>query len=267
MLNRPLIDSYLRKHPHPLLFVTISGAHLYGFESPDSDYDLRGAHVTPVRELLRLDPPAETLEVMDKDAPVEIDLVSHDVLKYFKLLLGRNGYVLEQVYSPLVVHTTPEFEELRAIARGVITRHHRHHYRGFAENQWELVTRTPTVKGLLYTHRVLLAGTHLMRTGEVEANLATLNQTFRLPYIDDLIARKRRGAEKQTLPQAELTFHEQEFTRLRSDLEAASAASHLPETPHASCRAALEDLLLRVRSKHGGPVSASSQPPTTTMPA
>jgi uncharacterized protein len=252
MLNRPLIDAYLAKHQRPLLFVTVSGAHLYGFESPDSDYDLRGAHVTPIRELLRLDPPNETIEVMDKNAPVEIDVVSHDALKYFKLLLGRNGYVLEQVCSPLVVLSTPEFEELRTIARGVITRHHRHHYRGFAENQWELVTKTPTVKGLLYTHRVLLAGTHLMRTGEVEANLATLNQTFRLSYIDDLIARKRRGAEKQTLPPDELAFHELEFVRLREDLEAASAASELPEAPAPACRMALEDLLLRVRAKYGG---------------
>src|SRR5262245_23674516 len=28
--------------PYPLLFATISGAHLYGFPSPDSDFDLRG---------------------------------------------------------------------------------------------------------------------------------------------------------------------------------------------------------------------------------
>jgi predicted nucleotidyltransferase len=27
---------------HPLLFATVSGAHLYGFPSPDSDFDLRG---------------------------------------------------------------------------------------------------------------------------------------------------------------------------------------------------------------------------------
>ena len=37
------------RHPYPLVFATISGAHLYGFPSPDSDYDLRGCHVLPVR--------------------------------------------------------------------------------------------------------------------------------------------------------------------------------------------------------------------------
>ena len=34
-------------HPYPLLFATISGAHLYGFPSPGSDFDLRGAHLEP----------------------------------------------------------------------------------------------------------------------------------------------------------------------------------------------------------------------------
>ena len=39
----------------------------------------------------------------------------------------------------------------------------------------------PRVKPLLYVYRVLLTGIHLMRTGEVEANLVTLNEEFRLP--------------------------------------------------------------------------------------
>jgi hypothetical protein len=29
----------------PLLLVSVSGAHLYGFDSPDSDIDLRGTHL------------------------------------------------------------------------------------------------------------------------------------------------------------------------------------------------------------------------------
>jgi uncharacterized protein len=67
-----------------------------------------------------------------------MDIVSHDVKKFFGLLLKKNGYVLEQLYSPLVVHTTPEHAELKEIAQGCITRHHSHHYFGFAETQWKL---------------------------------------------------------------------------------------------------------------------------------
>ena len=35
------------EQPHPLAFATMSGAHLYGFPSADSDVDLRGVHVLP----------------------------------------------------------------------------------------------------------------------------------------------------------------------------------------------------------------------------
>src|SRR2546430_16181968 len=53
----------IREQPYPLLFVTISGAHLYGFPSPDSDYDLRGMHVLPIREVIGLNAARETIEL------------------------------------------------------------------------------------------------------------------------------------------------------------------------------------------------------------
>src|ERR1043166_1126010 len=80
------------------------------------------------------------------EGTLEMDIVSHDVKKFFGLLLKKNGYVLEQLYSPLVVHTTAEHDELKEICRtkkfdtspltplpgrggegnqtGVITKHH-----------------------------------------------------------------------------------------------------------------------------------------------
>ena len=44
----PRLTKQIDEHPYPLLFATISGAHLYGFPSPDSDYDLRGVHLLPL---------------------------------------------------------------------------------------------------------------------------------------------------------------------------------------------------------------------------
>ena len=64
--------------------------------------------------------------------------------------------------------------ELVALAPGVLTRHHAHHYRGFADTQWRLFEKTGELKPLLYTFRALLTGIHLMRSGEVQAHLPTL---------------------------------------------------------------------------------------------
>ncbi|WP_442484462.1 nucleotidyltransferase domain-containing protein [Aeoliella sp. SH292] len=234
-------------HPYPLVFATISGAHLYGFPSPDSDFDLRGVHLLPLEQILGLDAGDETVEKSGVHDGLEMDLVTHDAKKFFGLMLKKNGYVLEQLLSPLVVHTTPEHEELKEIAADCITRHHGHHYLGFAATQWKLFTKEapPRVKPLLYVYRVLLTGIHLMRTGAVEANLLVLNETARLTYINELVERKLAGPEKGRLEAADLAFHEREFTRLVSELETAMEKSTLPE--QATGKGALNDLLVRIR--------------------
>jgi predicted nucleotidyltransferase len=248
----PRLHKQVTEHTYPLVFATISGAHLYGFPSPDSDFDLRGAHRLPLANVVGLNPKDETVEKSGMHDGLEIDLVTHDVKKFFGLLLKKNGYVLEQVLSPLVVYTTPEHEELKALARDCVTRHHAHHYLGFVATQWRLFAKEnpPRVKPLLYVYRVLLTGIHLMRTGEVEANLVRLNETAKLPYIPDLIARKTGGPEKGKLDQADLAFHEREFHRLRAELDQAHAESKLPERPRAA--EALNDLLVRIRLKADG---------------
>src|ERR1051325_2453250 len=127
----PRLHRIVAAQPYPLLFATISGAHLYGFPSPDSDFDLRGAHILPLENIIGLDSKDETVEDSRIIEGLEMDIVSHDIKKFFGLLLKKNGYVLEQLFSPLVVLTTPEHEELKSICRsdvrqstGVITKHH-----------------------------------------------------------------------------------------------------------------------------------------------
>ncbi len=248
----------IRTHPHPLLFVTISGAHLYGFPSADSDYDLRGVHILPPAQVMGLREPTETIDVSskpEKPGDIDLDLVTHDVKKFMLMMLKRNGYVLEQLFSPLVVHTTAAHEELKALGQGCVTVHHAHHYLGFARNQWELFGKEdpPRVKPLLYTYRVLLTGIHLMRNGEIEANLRKLNEsrnpTDRLPYVDDLIQRKTAGCEQSILTAADMEFHRSEYRRLTAELEQAHEASSLPDQPTA--RDGLNDLLLRLRGLEG----------------
>jgi uncharacterized protein len=241
------VEAVVAEQPYPLVFVTISGAHLYGFPSPDSDYDLRGVHVLPLREVVGLDQRDETLEVSGVRDGLEIDLVTHDAKKFFSLMLRKNGYVLEQLHSPLVVKTSKEHEELKAIGRECVTRHHAHHYLGFAATQWRLFEKESPrrVKPLLYVYRVLLTGIHLMRTGLIEANLLTLNDEFKLPYVPELVARKLSGPEKGTLEERDFALHEREYARLVEQLKQESQTSALPEVSRA--RPALNDLLLRLR--------------------
>ena len=245
----PQLIRQVQQHPYPLIFTTISGAHLYGFPSPDSDFDLRGVHVLPLDQVIGLRVSHETVERSRIDEGLEIDLVTHDAHKFFTLMLKKNGYVLEQVLSPLIVYSTPEHEELRSIATRCITRFHGYHYLGFSATQWKLFEKEnpPRIKPLLYVYRVLLTGIHLMKSGILEANLVNLHDVYRLPWINDLIVQKTTGAEKGTLDQADLEFHRREYERLTAELELAMQESSLPE--HSNAHDDLNDLLIRIRRR------------------
>ncbi|MCK2219216.1 nucleotidyltransferase domain-containing protein [Actinomadura sp. ATCC 31491] len=239
------LGEVVAEQPYPLAFATVSGAHLYGFPSADSDVDLRGAHVLPVAEVAGLRHGPETLERAWTRDGVEMDLVTHDLAKFCRLLLSRNGYVLEQVLSPLVVASSPVHEELTALAPGCVTRHHAHHYLGFARTQWRLFTRTLELKPLLYTFRVLASGIHLMRTGELVADLTRL-YGYGPAYLPELVALK---AEAEHGHSPSVLGLEADVERMTAELEAARDASPLPE--RATAADALHDLVLRARLAGG----------------
>ncbi|WP_369257296.1 nucleotidyltransferase domain-containing protein [Streptomyces sp. R35] len=238
------LAAVVAEQPDPVLFATVSGAHLYGFPSRDSDVDLRGVHLLPTAELVGLREPEETRSRMwDRDG-VEMDLVTHDLRKFVRLMLRRNGYVLEQLLSPLVVHTTDAHRELAGLAPGVLTSHHAHHYRGFATTQWRLFEKTGELKPLLYTFRVLLTGIHLMRSGEVQADLPTLLGQIDAPaYLPDLIAAKAEQ-EHGAADVAHARVRD-DVERLHALLDEAQDASALPDAP--SVYDALDAFVIRVR--------------------
>ena len=229
--------------PYPLIFATVSGAHLYGFASVDSDLDVRAAHLLPAAEVVGLRTGPDTLQTGGVRDGVELDVVSHDLRKFARLLTTRNGYVLEQLLSPLVVISSPVHDALVALAPGLVTRHHAHHYLGFATGQERLFARTGELKPALYTLRVLLTGRHLMRTGEV---VADLNRLAAPDYVAGLIAAKR-DAEHGAFPAAARAAFDRDVPRLRADLEAARDASSLPEQPDPAAMDALHDLVVRTR--------------------
>ncbi|WP_238152487.1 DNA polymerase beta superfamily protein [Kribbella speibonae] len=236
------LRTIMGEQPYPLLFATVSGAHLYGFPSRDSDVDLRGVHVLPAAEVVGLRHGPETLDRTWFENEAEVDLVTHDLAKFARLMLRRNGYVLEQVLSPLVVLSTPEHAELVEMAKGCITKWHAHHYRGFARTQWEFFEKKRELKPLLYTFRVLLTGINLMRTGVVQADLRELPGGP--SYLPELMVAKAE-AEHAPLDGPSEELLAEDVSRLQVVLDEAEAASRLPARPTAE--PGLHDLLVRAR--------------------
>lgn len=237
---------------HPCLLVVVSGAHLYGFPSADSDVDLRGTHLLPVPALLGLDTPNQTVTRTWDDAGLEIDLVSYDLGKFISLLLQQNGNYLEQLFSPLVVWQTPWAEELRGLVQqGTIARHVYHAYAGYARGQWQMwqaeAERGPArLKPLLYAYRVSLTGLHLLRSGEVNANLIELAPLYGFGHLLELVEAKQQEKVALSLP---IDEHKAALAGLQEQLHEAYTKSHLPEKP--TNRPALNEFLVRARLRLG----------------
>jgi predicted nucleotidyltransferase len=240
----PLATDVVAELPYPAVFATISGSHLYGFASVDSDLDVRAAHLLPLSEVVGLRTGPETLQSSGVRDGVELDVVSHELAKFCRLLLRPNGYVLEQLLSPLVVATSDLHAHLVAAAPGCVTRFHSHHYLGFARGQWQQFEREPKIKPALYTLRVLLTGIHLMRTGEIECDLTTLADGMDLPYVPELIERKARAEKEPAEPELRHRL-QKDVDRLNALLEQARDASSLPDRP--STGDALNDLVVKAR--------------------
>jgi uncharacterized protein len=244
MLDRKRLAEITAQGPRAV-FATISGAHLYGFASPDSDVDLRGAFLLSAEEMLSIHPPQETITI-EENTDIELDWVAHDLRKFARMMVSHNGYVMEQLFSPLVVVTTQLHEQLMEVGRGCITRPMVQHYLGFARGRRKrLEEPDATVKHLLYAYRVYLSGIHLMRTGTLESNLAALNEAHPLPEVTELIARKRAGAEHMQLRDGDLELHKDHLDRMEARLHAAHAASSLPEEPKTARE--LNELVVRAR--------------------
>jgi predicted nucleotidyltransferase len=228
-LDIPALATWVGETVPAALFATVSGAHLYGFPSVDSDVDVRGCFNAPLADIVGLLHPSETVDPKALLAGREVEAVFHEVGKYLRLLLKHNGYILEQIFSPLVVSGQEFLSHLRPLAARCVTKTCYHHYRGFLNTQRKLLDKEPVKKAkiLLYAYRVLLTGIHLLLTGEVEAHLPTLNESFRLEYIPDLIERKK-SAEFGHLSDLDYSSHSRELDRLERELGSAFGQSTLP---------------------------------------
>ena len=231
-LDLPALGKWVCERVPGSLFWTVSGSHLYGFSSADSDIDLRGAFAAPLANLVGIRPVTDTRESKDVLDGREVESVAHEAGKYLRLLAKHNGYVLEQIFSPLVAHGAEFLERLRPLAARCVTTGCHRHYRGFlhtSRSQFEKEA-AKKAKTLLYAYRVVLTGIHMLETGEVEPHLPTLNERFRLSFIPELIERKA-SAEFGVLTDVDVAFHRDELAKWEKKLDEAHAASKLPAEP------------------------------------
>lgn len=228
------------------LVIYLSGAHAYGFPSPDSDLDLKSVHVASTAGLVGLVPRPGGAEEMTVVDGVEIDYGSNELGDVLRGVLKGNGNYLERLLGELVLAVDePRLLALRPLVRAALSRRVIRHYGGFATAQLRAAAAAPTAKKVLYVLRTARTGLHLLRTGELVTDLTVLASSYG-PDIAELRARKQRG-EQAALSADELARWQGELDRAVAELDGAVADSVLPESPSPEAVEALDRWLRDVR--------------------
>jgi predicted nucleotidyltransferase len=251
--QRSAVEALLRQETRARthVVVALSGAHAYGFPSPDSDVDVKAVHLAPTEAVLgfpRALPAVERLEVL---SGVEVDYSSNELGGVLQGVLKGNGNYLERFLSGHLLASSPLLDALLPLVRGALSRRVARHYLGFATQQrraWEEGGRT-SAKKLLYVLRTTLTGTHLLRTGEVVTDVTALLPRYGLDEAQALVAEKRRG-EHAALPEALASAWADRLDGCFHLLETAEAQSPLPEAP--ANAAELEAVLVQLRLERLG---------------
>lgn len=118
-----------------VLTKVIVGSRLHGLDNPNSDYDYRGIHIHPLKDVLS---PFKTLKNTHwLEDNGNLDDTSYELADFCKLATKGNATILEVFFSNRIESTSPTADELRRHWRKFMdTDNFVLASRGYAHNQY-----------------------------------------------------------------------------------------------------------------------------------
>lgn len=187
------------------------GSTAYGLANEDSDVDRLGIFVTFTNDLLRLNPPRETLTT------IKPDITFHEVGKFVKLALNVNPTVTELMWLDSYDCTTEFGEQLIKLRKSFLSKNRvRNAYLGYATQQFSRLknredgsfssdTRKRTAKHARHLGRLLHQGLGLYSTGNLKVKLENPEWYFE---FGDSVAQGNTDIARKLLTATEIKFDE-----------------------------------------------------------
>lgn len=161
-----------------ILTKVVVGSRLHGLDTPTSDWDYRGIHVSDLKDVVS---PFKTLKNTSWIEGDE-DNTSYELAEFCKLATKGNATILEVFFADKVIETSPVAEEMRANWRKFIdTKMFIDASRGYAHNQWNkfynfeskgVNGQERTAKFAVAFLRVMWQCEQFLLSGEFRCNLA-----------------------------------------------------------------------------------------------
>jgi uncharacterized protein len=222
-IKRRLVS--LEESDHVVILLAVeSGSRAWGFESRDSDYDVRFIYVQRPESYLSIDSEIQP-DVIERPIVDHIDLSGWDIRKALKLFQKSNPPLLEWLQSPLIYVERFSFAtEVRKLLPAYYSpRNCFHHYFHMAQGNIREYLRGEIVwrKKYFYVLRPLLALRWIERElGPVPMEFsklveATVTDEQLRCAINDLVVAKRAAVEMDRRPRipAISDFIEEEIKR------------------------------------------------------
>ena len=147
------------------------GSVAFGLSTAASDQDLRGIYLPPARLDWSIYSLPEQLEFRDDVR----DEVYWELGKFLRLALKANPNVLETLWTPVVIRSTPVSDELRTIRTAFLSKHLYKTYSGYVLSQFRQMSRafdrggTYKPKHAMHLLRLLYSGITAVESGEIQA--------------------------------------------------------------------------------------------------
>jgi len=213
-----------------LLNAYISGSHLYGWTSKDSDIDIRGCFILKKEEFLGLSKPKEVLEIKTKD---DNDIVLFEIKKLISLALKGNCNILEEINSDQF-YKNADFVKLKQLINNAFGKKGIYNsYRGMATFNYKrfILRGRNTIKKYLYVFRGLMAGIYCLQTGLIKPNIEELNKHFKIKEVTKLLKIKKAGKENEPLKDLETGVLDNKIKELFDKIDEAYIKCKMPEKP------------------------------------
>jgi predicted nucleotidyltransferase len=168
-----LLSQLEKQYDIEILFAVESGSRAWGFESPDSDYDIRFVYKHSKGWYLNLWEQKDTIQFMTED---DLDGVGWDLRKAMKLLAKSNASFLGWLFSPMIYRANMAFlEDLKALAQenfNPVSGFYHYHSMNKGFNEL-LDTKDMTLKSYFYALRTALCAHWIAEKGTIPPVLFT----------------------------------------------------------------------------------------------
>lgn len=223
-----------------LAFLCLGGSHSYGFATPESDYDLKGAYVAPSERFLGLRRVVEEPVVTFRSGNLEIYA---EEIGRFLYLAGRNPLRIELVNSPVVLAGVDDFDLMKGMLNSVSSNKAMlKSYLGAARRFFSGQSRCKGIKRDLHMLRTYMSGITLAREGKIVVDISELNNCFGVEAVKQVLEVRAGRASSY-----DCGLVNQAAEKLDDSLAAEVEKSRFPESYD---RERVSNFLVSLRRKH-----------------